>query len=104
MLCRWHQSPILPDPYGRNIFVDACIVQQVLLEGDPTLFGVDLTFYLTHTELYVEVSDFLTKDVAFQSFFDYLVPDRFWVQMQILLEASSQDYATRKLVTNFSRY
>jgi hypothetical protein len=76
----------------------------VLLDSNAALFLVADAFGLPHSELYVEVGDVLVQDITLKLRLNQLVPNRFWVHVQVLLESSGYDYPALKLVSKLSRY
>ena len=76
----------------------------MLFQGYPTLFGVNFAGYFTHAKLYVQIGYPLIQYIALQTSFDLVVPDMFWIYMQVFLKTSGYDYPARELGAKFSRY
>jgi hypothetical protein len=50
-----HQPPITSGPHCHDIPVNPGIVQQMLFDSEPALFGIYFTFELSHPELYIQI-------------------------------------------------
>lgn len=96
--------PVAPCPYSYHFFGYASILQMVLFERDPALLVVYDCLNPAHPELYVEVGRFLIQDISLQQRLDFLVPDRFRVEVQVFLESPGNDYSAGKLGSKFGWY
>ena len=99
-----HEAPVPAGPHRYDLAVDAREIEEVLLERDPALFGIDHAVGLACPELHVEIRRPFVQDIALKLRFNLLIPYIFRVQMQILLEASGDYYSAFELVAKFSRY
>src|SRR5580692_2324269 len=76
---RSHKTPVATNPDSNYIAINPRVIEQMLLEGDPSLFAVGRLLNLACPKLDIEISNSLVKDIAGQPWLNELTPDIFWI-------------------------
>ena len=70
-----HEAEVLTGTNGDDVALDACVGQVMRLEGDATLFAIELGNDFASAKLYIEVGSLLVEDAAIKSWFHFSVPN-----------------------------
>lgn len=76
----------------------------MLLDGDASLLLVKVCGRLATAESDVQIRDRFVENAAAERWFNFSIPDKLWIEMQICTKPASNDYPACEFISKLCRY